>query len=106
MDAAIDIPRSSKMGTWLSYFLSAVPALMMLFSAVMKFVQPQPSFGEAMDHLGWNVETMTAIGVLEVVCVVVYLVPQTSVIGAVLITGYLGGAIATHVRVADPFAQS
>lgn len=46
---------------------------------------------------------MTPIGIVELLCVVVYLIPRTSVLGAILITGYFGGAVATHVRVSDAF---
>ena len=58
---------------------------------------------EAFAHLGLPVTIAPDIGILEIVCVLVYLIPRTSVLGAILLTGYLGGAVAIHVRVGDPF---
>jgi hypothetical protein len=55
------------------------------------------------DHLGYSVASLTAVGLLELACLLVYLVPRTAVLGAVLLTGYLGGAIASHVRIGEPF---
>jgi hypothetical protein len=82
--------------------MSAVPVLMLLVSAGMKFAQG-PGLAEGFAHLGWPVSKAVGLGVLELVCTVVYLVPRTSVLGAILLTGYLGGATATHVRVDDAY---
>ncbi len=82
--------------------MSAVPVLLMLMSAGMKVTRPA-GFAEGFAHLGWPVELATGLAVLEVSCVVLYLVPRTALIGAILLTGYLGGATAAHVRVGDPF---
>lgn len=76
---------------------------MMLMSAVMKFMKPAPVVETFISKLGYPESTLVPIGVLELACVVLYAIPQTAVLGAVLVTGYLGGAIATHVRVGDPF---
>ena len=54
-------------------------------------------------RLGWTPPLMGSIGILEILVAVIYLIPQTSILGAVLATGYMGGAIATHVRISDPF---
>jgi hypothetical protein len=54
-------------------------------------------------HLGWPANLAMAIGVLEIACALLYLVPATSVLGAILVTGYMGGAVATHVRLGEPF---
>jgi hypothetical protein len=64
----------------------------------MKLVHP-PQLAEGFKTLGWPEEYALGLGILEIACAVVYLIPQTSVLGAILMTGYLGGAIATHVRV-------
>ena len=56
-----------------------------------------------MAHLGMPESLMVPLAVLEVSCVVIYLIPATSVLGAILLTGYIGGAICTHLRVGDPF---
>lgn len=88
---------------WTSYVLSAIPVCMLLFSAYMKIAQPQPQFGEGMAHIGWPVEQSLTLAALEITCTLLYLIPRTSVLGAVLLAAYLGGATATHVRVGDPF---
>lgn len=87
---------------WTGRILSFLPVLLLIVSAIMKFVQPA-GFDEGLAHLGWTKEKMFAIGIVEILCCVVYLIPRTAVLGAILITGYMGGAIATHVRVDDPF---
>jgi hypothetical protein len=88
---------------WLGRVLSAVPVLLMLMSAAMKFSH-SPAVAETfVGKLGYPEASLTAIGLLELLCVIVYVVPQTAVLGAILLVGYLGGAIATHVRVQDPF---
>lgn len=94
-------PTSRKM-LWVSYFMSALPVLMFSMSAVMKFAKPA-SVVEGFAHLGLPEKLMFGLGVLELSCTVVYLVPRTSVLGAILLTGYLGGATVTHLRVGDPF---
>ena len=86
---------------WTGRVLSALPVLMMLLSASMK-LSHAPKFVEAWTgKLGYAESALTGIGLLELACVLLYLVPRTSVLGAVLLTGYLGGAIATHVRIGD-----
>ena len=79
-----------------------VAAFLALGSAPGKF-RDFPGKAEMFSHLGWSVETIKPVGVVEILVAVLYLVPQTSFIGVILMTGYLGGATATHVRVGDPF---
>ena len=86
---------------WGGRVLSAVPVLFMAFDSAIKFTQIEP-VTESFARLGYNLDVAPVIGLLELVCLVAYLVPRTAVLGAVLLTGFLGGAIATHVRVADP----
>ncbi|MDH3494533.1 MAG: DoxX family protein [Acidobacteriota bacterium] len=92
----------SKGMLWAGRIISGAFALMLIFSATMKFIQPD-GFSEGIKHLGWDDATMTYVGVVELLCVVLYLVPRTAILGAILVAAYLGGATATHVRVADPF---
>lgn len=87
---------------WLSWAASTVPVLILLMSGGMKLAGPA-GLAEQVSHLGWPLHLAVALGILEVACVAVYLYPQTSVLGAILVTGYLGGAIATHVRLGEPF---
>ncbi len=90
----------SKRVLWTGRVLSALPSLVLLMSASMKLFATQN--GETrIEKTGWQPEVMTKIGVVELCCLVLYLVPQTAVLGAVLLTGYLGGAIATHVHAGD-----
>jgi hypothetical protein len=81
--------------------LSAIPVLFLVFDVAIKF-SGVPAVAESMGQLGWPLSATTGVAILEVVCLVLYLVPRTSVLGVVLLTGYLGGAIATHVRVGNP----
>lgn len=94
-------PGSKKM-LWAGWIVSAIPVLMLLFSGVGKLVRP-PAVLEGFAHLGWPERLILPIAILEIACTLVYLVPRTAVLGAILITGYLGGATATHVRLGEPF---
>jgi DoxX-like family len=76
---------------------------MMLLSAWMKFTENPQMVGDFVGKLGYARSTLPGIALLELACVLLYAMPRTAVLGAVLLTGYLGGAIATHVRVGDPF---
>lgn len=87
---------------WIGRVLSALPALLLVFSAIMKLLKP-PGIEEGFAHLGWPMSLAFALGILELTCALLYAIPRTSVLGAILVTGYLGGAIATHVRIGDPF---
>ena len=93
---------SSKKMVWAGRIISAIPVLMLTLSATMKFIKPE-GFSEGIALLGWDEATMTYLGVVELLCVVLYLVPKTAVLGAILIAAYLGGATAAHVRVGDAF---
>ncbi len=92
----------SKKLLWTSYVMSALPVLMLLFSGSMKFI-PSPQLNEGFAHLELPVGFAFGLGVLELACTVLYLIPRTAVLGAILLTGYLGGAILTHLRVGDPY---
>jgi hypothetical protein len=81
---------------WIGWLLSALPSLMLLFSGSMKVVKPQ-----MFEHIGYPEHLVLTLGIVEISCTLVYLVPRTAVLGAILLTGYLGGAIATHVRVLE-----
>ena len=81
--------------------LTGLSVLFLIFDGVIKLLNIAPVV-ESFTRLGYSVDIATAIGTLELLCLAVYLVPRTAPLGAVLLTGYLGGAIATHVRVGDP----
>ena len=86
------------------YVLTGLVAAFLTFDTVMKVLQLAPAM-QGTTELGYPASTVLVIGVIELVCLVLYLVPQTSVLGALVLTGYLGGAIATHVRVGSPLAS-
>ncbi len=87
---------------WAGWIMSALPALMLLFSGVMKLLKPAMVV-EGFVHLGYDESIALGLGIVEIVCTVIYLIPQTCVLGAILLTGYLGGATATHVRIGEAF---
>lgn len=87
---------------WAGRIVSALPALFLLFDAILKVLKLAPAV-EGTVRIGYPVTVVVPIGLTLLICVVLYLVPGTSVLGAILITGYLGGATATHVRVEDPW---
>ncbi len=92
----------SKTMLWAGRIMSALPVLMLLFSGVMKLMRPAP-VAEGFAHLGYPASLALGLGIVELACAVVYVIPRTSVLGAILLTGYLGGATATHLRIGEPF---
>ena len=98
--AASAVPTSRKM-LWIGRVISALPVLLMLFSAVMKLVKAAPVI-QGFPRYGYPESLIVTIGVLELLSCIVYLIPSTAVLGAILMTAYLGGATATNVRVGDP----
>jgi hypothetical protein len=81
--------------------LTVLPVLFLIFDGVIKLLDLD-MVRQSMAELGYPAGMAVKIGVLELACLALYVVPRTSVLGAVLLTGYLGGAIATHVRVGNP----
>lgn len=91
----------SKATLWTGRIMSAVPVLLTLFGSVVKLVKAAPAVA-SMAHAGFPEKFVVPIGIIELVCVVVYLIPRTSVLGAILLTGLLGGATVTTLRIGDP----
>ncbi len=81
--------------------MSAVPVLLTLLGAVMKLVKAAPAM-EGLARAGFSERFVVPIGILELICVAVYVIPRTSVLGAILLTGLLGGATVTTLRIGDP----
>src|SRR6188508_897763 len=92
----------SKATMWAGWILTGAPALMLIGSAAMKLMGA-PGLAEGFAHLGWPLSNAVSLGILEVAVALLLLIPQTSILGAILVTGFMGGAIATHLRVGDPF---
>ena len=86
---------------WAGRIVSALPVLLLLFSAGMKLARP-PAVQEGFKKFGYPEHLLGVLAVLEIGSTIIYLIPKTAVLGAILLTGYLGGATATHVRIGDP----
>jgi hypothetical protein len=91
----------SKKRLWTGRILSALVAALLALDAVIKFMKPPPVV-EAFAHLGWPISLAIVLGIILLTCTAIYAIPRTSVLGAILLTGYLGGAVATHLRAGDP----
>jgi hypothetical protein len=85
---------------WTGCVLSAVPVLALAMSGVMKLMKSAAVI-QGFSHFGYPETEIIPLGVLEIACAVVYLIPRTSVLGAILITGYMGGAVATTYRLGE-----
>jgi hypothetical protein len=82
------------------WILSGIPASALLLGAVNAFIG-SPQVVEGTGHLGYPVHLLPVIGTLELVCALLSLIPRTAVLGAILLTGYFGGAVASHVRIGE-----
>lgn len=92
---------SSTKGVWVGRVLSGLVVLFLIPDGIIKFMKPAPVV-EAFSHLGWPLNLANTLGIILLVCTAIYVFPRTSVLGAILLTGYLGGAVATHLRAGDP----
>jgi hypothetical protein len=93
----------NKAMTRAGWVISGLIGLLMVFSATMKLTNAPGLAEQMVGRFGYPKDLILVIGIAEVCCVLLYLIPRTAVLGAVLLTGYLGGAIATHVRIHDNF---
>ena len=93
----------SKLALWLGRVLSGLVIVFLLFDGAIKLV-PWPVVTETMDRIGYgSSETLArSLGIITIVCTVLYTIPPTSILGAILLTGYLGGAMASHLRIGSP----
>jgi hypothetical protein len=93
----------SKSALWTGRLLSGLVILFLLFDGAIKLV-PWPVVTETMDKIGYGSSESLArtLGAITIACTVLYAVPPTSILGAILLTGYLGGAMASHVRIGSP----
>jgi DoxX-like family len=91
----------SKGKLWTGRIMSAMPVLFLLMDGVMKLMKPE-FVVKATVQLGYPESVIFPLGIVVLICVVLYVIPRTAILGAILLTGYLGGAVATHVRVGDP----
>ena len=100
------LPDSGIAGTraiWAGRILSAIAIAFFVMDGVMKLIQPQVVI-DATRQIGWPADptTLTSPGLILLACTALYALPRTAVLGAILLTGYLGGAVASHARLGDP----
>src|SRR3954468_24810389 len=98
MDASLTVPRVAQKSwtLWAGWILSALVALLMIYSAILKLTH-NPQAVQGFTAFGLGTGALTVIGIVELTCVVLYLVPPTAALGAVLIAAYLGGAVMAHL---------
>jgi hypothetical protein len=99
--AATPAPGASGRARWAGRALTGIAVLFLAFDTVIKLVSA-PDAVAGTVQLGWAAHHLPIIAAIEVVCLVLYLIPRTAPLGAILWTGYLGGAIATHLRIDNP----
>jgi hypothetical protein len=101
--AASHTAASSKSRLLTGRILSTLTILFLIMDIVFKFIRPiPPQVMQSITQLGFQPSLLIAIGILLTICTVLYVIPATSVLGAVLLTGYLGGAVSAQVRVGNP----
>lgn len=97
------LSKQSKAMTWVGWVITALIVLMMTVSGTMKVLNPPEFAKQFTGTFGYPGDVALYIGIVEISCAVIYFIPPTAILGAVLLTGYLGGAVATHVRIHDSF---
>jgi hypothetical protein len=101
MQSGVQMAAVPKGTMWAGRIVSAIPAVILLFGGIMKLAG-LPSVVQGFAQYGYPASSIPVVGILEVGCAVVYLIPRTAVLGAILMTGLLGGAIASNVRTNNP----
>lgn len=93
-------PRSGKGMVWTGRVISALPVLLLIFTGTLKLVKPA-GMAQGFEHAGLPIALATKLGLLEIACAVIYAIPRTAVLGAILMTGFMGGAVLAHVRIGE-----
>jgi uncharacterized membrane protein (UPF0182 family) len=101
MQSGVQAAATSRKMIWSGRVLSAIPAALVLFGAILKIIKAE-SVMEGMSQHGIPEYLVVLIGIIELICALVYLIPRTAVLGAILMTALMGGATFTNVRVGDP----
>jgi DoxX-like family len=97
-----DLPDISSPRRWTGFVITGLIALFLLFDAAMKFAAPKP-VADAFVRTGWPIDLSVTLGAILLTSTVLYLIPRTAILGAILLTGYLGGAVATNLRLHNPW---
>jgi uncharacterized membrane protein (UPF0182 family) len=105
MNATVDAARTSKAGLWSGRIITGLVVLFLLFDGVTKVLKV-PAVLKAAARLKFSTAQIVWIGIVLMVCTVIYVIPRTSILGAILLTGYLGGATATQVHAASPLFET
>ncbi len=87
---------------WIGWVLTAIIVLMMGVMSIVLLITNRSMIAEGFKQQGYPDNAVIPVVIVEIVCALLYAIPQTSVLGAILLTGYLGGAVATHVRAGEP----
>jgi hypothetical protein len=101
MESTAQATPGSTKRLWTGRILSTLAILFLAMDGVMKLVNPAPVV-EGMNRLGYSLRLTAPIGIILLFCVLFYAIPRTSILGAILLTGYLGGAVASQLRVGEP----
>jgi hypothetical protein len=101
MSSATQAVPTSKAIIWTGRVISAITVLFLVFDGVTKVIK-EPHVMAASAKMGYPQSAIVGTGITLLICVALYVIPRTSILGAVLLTGYLGGAVATHVFIRDP----
>src|SRR5882762_10132254 len=102
MQSATQTASASKKRLWAGRIICALVVLFLLFDCSLKILRLAPAM-EANARLGYPASVILPIGITELICVILFIIPRTSILGTILLTGYLGGATATQVRLEDPW---
>src|SRR5262244_4219682 len=105
MGTAVETPAGTRFQTWIVWagrVVSIAPVYILLWSARAKLTH-SPWYAREWTRIGWSPDALNGVGAIQVTCLVLYLIPQTAILGTVLLTGYLGGAIASYVRMGEPY---
>lgn len=105
MQSATQNAPVAKRQLWAGRIIRVLVVLFLLFDSVGHLIKPAPVV-EAFARLGYPISLALGIGIIELVCIVVYVIPRASILGAILLTGYLGGAVAANLRVGDPLFET
>jgi hypothetical protein len=97
MESSIHTGPISNKRVWAGRIVSALPVLFLLFDGTIHIMRI-PAVVAGFAQAGFPISTAVPLGIIEIVCIILYVIPRTSVLGAILLTGYLGGAVATNVR--------
>jgi hypothetical protein len=103
--AHVQQPAATRLDTWLTWtgrVVSVAPVYILLWSARAKLTH-DAWYVREWSRIGWSPDAVSGVGLVQLTCVALYLIPQTAVLGTVLLTGYLGGAIASYVRMGEPY---